>query len=223
MTLMLDSETLESCEALWKFMVYRDELKTIDTLIILGSTDIIVPAYAATLALKYMPKQIVCCGGVAHQGDLLETGWTCSEAEVFGTVLHGFGIPSSQIVLEKKSKNTGENIKRAFDILNDKGVSTENICLVHKPYMTLRTMLTCKAQFPHLKFYSSGPAFEFSEYCQLVSDVQKLINVMTGDFQRLIVYQEKGFIAQCEIPSVTRRHFSRLVQAGYDKHLIANY
>jgi hypothetical protein len=43
---------------------------------------------------------------------------------------------------------------------------------------------------------------------------------MVGDFQRLLVYAERGWQTPQEIPDDVRAAYERLVAAGYTRHLI---
>ena len=47
-----------------------------------------------------------------------------------------------------------------------------------------------------------------------------VINIMIGDLQRIRIYPERGFQIPQEIPDDVWRAFEKLVELGYDKHLI---
>src|SRR3569623_909286 len=108
-SLSLSTEVLQSCRTLWEFLSRADHPSRIEVLVVLGSTDLIVPAFAASLAHRCRPRLVICSGGLAHQDDLLNTGWKEPEAVVFARVLSTFGV--SNVVVETQSTNTGDNIR----------------------------------------------------------------------------------------------------------------
>jgi hypothetical protein len=50
--------------------------------------------------------------------------------------------------------------------------------------------------------------------------MEKVINIMVGDLQRIKIYPEKGFQIYQEIPAEVWKAYERLVALGFDKHLI---
>jgi hypothetical protein len=50
--------------------------------------------------------------------------------------------------------------------------------------------------------------------------MEKVINIMVGDLQRIKIYPEKGFQVYQEIPEEVWDAYERLVILGFDKHLI---
>jgi hypothetical protein len=216
---LIPAEILRSCQVLWRFMNQPDVPTEIEILVVLGSTDLVVPAFAATLAQHYKPKLIVCSGGLAHQDDLLNTGWDEPEAVIFKKVLTGFGIAPEPLV-EDRSLNTGENIRNSLDVIRECKADLRGICFVHKPYMTLRTRLTCKMSLADEQFTVTGPNFSFEEYHSLFANAEHLISVMVGDFQRIRLYPDKGYSARCEIPAEAAEAFDSLTASGYSRHLL---
>jgi len=81
-------------------------------------------------------------GGIAHRGTLLETGWGCSEAQVFADVAMKEGVPLQAIILEDKAQNTGENFSRTKALLERLGLKINSLIVVAKPYMTRRGFAT---------------------------------------------------------------------------------
>ncbi len=52
------------------------------------------------------------------------------------------------------------------------------------------------------------------------SSLDDIINVMLGDLQRIKLYPAKGFQIEQHIPDEVWSAFEKLVQMGFDKHLI---
>ena len=50
--------------------------------------------------------------------------------------------------------------------------------------------------------------------------MERVINIMAGDLQRIKLYPEKGFQVYQEIPAEVWDAFEKLVAFGFDKHLM---
>ena len=50
--------------------------------------------------------------------------------------------------------------------------------------------------------------------------LEKVINIMVGDMQRIKIYPEKGFQIFQEIPGDVWQAYEKLVASGYDMDLI---
>lgn len=205
---------------LWNFMSQRDELGNPTTLFVFGSTDLIVAAFAASVYFQVKPNAIVCSGGVAHEDDLLKTGWNTSEADIISEVLKAFGVPGEVIQIEDKSRNTGENFDFSIPLAQQKQFDLSDVLVLHKPYMTLRTRLVGLARCGNMNFRVSAPRFSFDQYSRLIMPADRLLNIMVGDFQRIIEYPKKGFSVPCIIPADVQESFQSLIEAGYTKHLL---
>jgi len=66
----------------------------------------------------------------------------------------------------------------------------------------------------------TSPQILFDDYCNEEFPMEKVINIMVGDLQRIKIYAEKGFQIYQEIPAEVWRAYEQLVAAGYDKQLI---
>jgi uncharacterized SAM-binding protein YcdF (DUF218 family) len=211
-----------AARTLWNFLSQQDDPGHPTTVFVFGSTDLIVAAFAASVYFRLQPGAIVCSGGVAHQDDLLKTGWNSSEGDIMADVLRSFGVPSDVIHVENRSKNTGENFDFSISLAQGKHLDLSDVLVLHKPYMTLRTRLTGLVRCSSLNFRVAAPLFSFDQYSRLVMPADKLLNIMVGDFQRIIEYPKKGFSAPCLIPAEVQQAWEALIQAGYTKHLLTD-
>jgi uncharacterized SAM-binding protein YcdF (DUF218 family) len=75
--------------------------------LVLGSSDLRVPKFAAEYFLQNPVSYIVVSGGL---GKVTNEIWTETEAQKFSQVMINLGVPSEKIYLEEKASNTGENI-----------------------------------------------------------------------------------------------------------------
>ena len=71
----------------------------------------------------------------------------------------------------------------------------------------------------------TSPRVSLDEYLARYSNEalskDDVVSIMVGDLQRLRVYPGKGFQIPQEIPDDVWRAYEELVEAGFDRHLIA--
>jgi len=131
------------------------------------------------------------------------------------------GVPSEAILIENKSTNTGENILFTRQLLQEKNVESESFILVQKPYMERRSLATFKKQWPEKKLLVTSPQLSFEEYCNDEIPVERVINIMVGDLQRIKLYPAMGFQVYQDIPADIWLAYEKLVALGFNKHLVA--
>lgn len=212
-------------QLLWQYMLLQQPARRADCLVVLGSSDDRVAAYAAELSKKFHYWYIVISGGMAHQNDLLATKWfEPTEAEHFYAVMKQNGLIKTPL-LETKAQNTGENVRFSFALLQSQNTPMPlSIQIATKPYMERRALATFQAQWPDkdAKFYVTSPPATFESYCNNEQPHDEVIHIMVGDLQRIIMYPERGFQTEQAIPTDVRAAYGRLVAAGYTKHLMNN-
>jgi uncharacterized SAM-binding protein YcdF (DUF218 family) len=86
--------------------------------------------------------------------------------------------------------------------------------------MERRSYATFKKHWPEKKLSVTSPQLDFDHYMTDEIPVDKVINIMIGDLQRIKIYPEKGFQISQEIPDHVWKAYERLVEWGFDKHLI---
>ena len=205
---------------IWDYHKLNHKLKKVDCLFVLGSHDIRIAEYAARLFLEGWAPYILFSGGIAHNNDMLNTGWDKSEAEIFANIAIELGVPEHSILIEKEAENTGENVRFSEKILRKKGIPFNKIIAVQKPYMERRTLATIKVHWPEKDLIVTSPPLTYDEYPNGEISRDELINIMVGDLQRIIEYPALGFQIEQDVPNEIMDALNALVSAGYDKHLI---
>lgn len=209
-------------QIIWNYLTLRQDPKRSDLILVLCSNDLRVADYAADLFMQQYAPRILFTGGIAHTNDLLATSWDMPEAEKFAEVARKKGVPSEHILIEHKATNTGENIRFAYDLLQQHGIFPKTIILVQKPFMMRRALATYIKQWPDLPPTPllCCPSISFDEYPNEAIDLDALIHTLVGDLQRMKEYAEKGFQIPEEIPSSVWEAYTALTDAGYTKHLL---
>lgn len=210
--------TSQAAKILWKYHQLGMRLKKADCIFVLSSHDLRVADHAALLYKQGWAPKLIISGGIAHKGDLLETPWDEPEAVVFARRARALGVPKKDILLERKARNTGENILFSKPLLQK--LKARRAIIVQKPTMERRAYATCRKLMPALAIIITSPPIPFDRYPtrQITKDV--LINIMIGDTQRIIEYPKKGFQIRQRMPAKVKEAYAFLIKKGYTKHLM---
>ena len=214
---MIESTVFELAQVLWDYHHLHHSLEKADCLFVLGSHDTRVAERGAELYLQGWAPFIVMSGGL---GRLTKESWTETEAVLFARIAMEKGVPKEKILVEDKSTNTGENIVFTQKLLQEKGLNPNSFILVQKPYMERRTFATFQKQWPGKKLVVTSPQIAFKDYPTGELSMERVIQIMVGDLQRIKIYAEKGFQIHQEIPTAVWQAYEQLVTLGYDQQLV---
>jgi len=214
------SPEAQRCAALiFDFHQLRHQPTPADAMLVLGTNDIRVAEFAADLYHQGLAPLVVPTGGIAHQNDLLSTNWDRPEADVFADILLARGVPPHALLIEREATNTSENIRFSRRLLA--GHPLSSILIVTKPFMQRRAFATHTVQWPGMPATMLSWPATFDDYC-LLPDLgpEKVANIILGDLQRLWFYARLGYSAPQHIPPPVKAAFHRLVELGYNRHLL---
>jgi uncharacterized SAM-binding protein YcdF (DUF218 family) len=214
---MSESLIEELAGKIWDYHHLNHRLEKSDVILVLGSNDLRVAEYAAELYLQGWAPLIVFSG---NAGALTRERFNRPVAELFAEVALRRGAPESAMLIEAESTNSGENVIFSRRLLESKGIDPDSLILVQKPYMERRAYATFMNFWPGKKVLAASPPIPFSEYPTEDLPRDLVINIMLGDLQRIRIYPDRGFQIPQEIPDDIWRAFEKLVELGYDKHLI---
>jgi uncharacterized SAM-binding protein YcdF (DUF218 family) len=214
---MLNKEILSLGKKLWDYHLLNHKMEKADCILTLGSHDLRVPERAADLYLQGFAPLMIMSGGL---GNFTQEIWTEKEADKFAAIAIEKGVPASAILIENNSTNTGENIVFTQKLLREKGLEPNSFIVVQKPYMERRSFATFKKHWPHKKLIVTSPQISFEEYPNEEIPMERVINIMVGDLQRIKMYPAKGFQVYQEIPEEVWEALEELVALGFDKHLM---
>lgn len=214
---MITEEIKLLAKKLWDYHHMNQSLEKADCILVLGSHDLRVAERGAELYLQGYAPLIIFSGGL---GRLTKDIWKESEAEKFAQVAGDIGVPKKAMLIENKSSNTGGNILFTQQLLKEKGLNPESFIVVQKPYMERRTYATFKKHWPDKNLLVTSPQLTFEEYPNVEIPLEKVINIMVGDLQRIKIYPEMGFQITQEIPEDVWESYEKLVELGYNKQLV---
>lgn len=220
---MTELEIDAQAKIIWNYLRMRQSIKKADAIFVLCSIDDRVAEFGAQLFLAGYGKWLIFSGGTAHQDDLLKTDYAGSEAEHFASIAIKLGVPKNKILIEDQAKNTGQNVKFVNVLLKEKNLHCKSFILVQKPYMERRTFATFKKQWPvpTTKIFVTSPPIQYENYFNVDNTKKQVINIMVGDLQRVLEYPRLGFQIKQPVPAKVLRAYEKLVNAGFDEHLIA--
>lgn len=216
-TRTITPEITALAKTLWDYHHMNHRLVKSDMILALGSHDLRVANRAAQLYLEGWAPLLVCSGGL---GNLTSGIWTESEADKFAAIAIQMGVPVEAILVESKSTNTGENIIFTEKLLRERGIDPQSFIVVQKPYMERRSYATFKKHWSDKNVVITSPQLTFEEYPSDDIPVDRVIEIMAGDLQRIKEYPAKGFQIHQDIPDDVWQAFERLVELGFDQHLI---
>ena len=213
---MITQQVLAEAKKLWDYHHMQHTPAKVDCILALGSHDLRVASRAADLYLEGWAPILIFSGGLGY---LTKGLWKDPEADQFARIALDKGVPAEAIFIENKSTNTGENIQFTRKLLDEKGLHPKRFLLVQKPYMERRSYATFKKQWPDKDLLVTSPQISFEDYPNEEIPMERVINSMVGDLQRIRIYPEKGFQIPMEIPDDVWAAYEKLVAWGFNRHL----
>lgn len=217
---MEEKSAIAYARILWDYHHVNHIVEKSDCIMVLGSHDIRVAERGSELYLQGYAPVLIFSGGL---GNFTKEMWDEAEADKFANIALKMGVPESAILIENKSTNTGENILFTQKLLRKKGLNPESFIVVQKPYMERRSFATFRKHWPDKKLIVTSPQISFEEYYNDEIPLEKVINIMVGDLQRIKEYPQKGFQIFQEIPDNVWQAYKQLIDSGYNQHLIMNH
>jgi len=214
---MINEETLRLAKKLWDYHHVNHTVEKAEFILVLGSHDLRVADRATELYFEGWAPRIIFSGGL---GNFTKEMWTETEADKFAAIAIKMGVPKESILVENKSTNTGENILFTQQLLAQQNLEPQSFIVVQKPYMERRSYATFKKHWPDKKLIVTSPQISFEDYPTKEIPLERVINIMVGDLQRIIIYPAKGFQVYQEVPPDVRDAYEQLIALGFNKHMM---
>ncbi|KTC86095.1 hypothetical protein Ldro_2420 [Legionella drozanskii LLAP-1] len=186
-----------------------------DCIIGLGSYDLSVVDRCVELYRNKLAPKLLFCGKF---GNWTKGLWEKTEAETFANRAIEMGVPPEDILIEKESTNTGENIKFSRAILAAEANNTKKIVIIAKPNSERRAYATCKKVWPAVELVVSSTRKNLEQLPPV--QLENLTHEMVGDLQRIIHYPELGYQIPQNIPDEVMYAYNSLIELGYTGHLM---
>ncbi|MFE2995336.1 YdcF family protein [Nocardia sp. NPDC059246] len=218
-TTALPAEYRSDVEILWDYNQMQHEPRPVDVGIGLGGHDIGVATYTADLYRAGTFPLIVFTGANAPTTvDRFPRG----EAVHFRERAIELGVPADAIMIEPKATNTGDNIDFTRALLGERGYldSIKSVMLISRPYQQRRSYAICRKRWPEVDVVCGSLPLALDDYVTSIGDVDRVINMLVGDTQRIWVYAQKGWAIEQDVPPSVRAAYARLVAAGFSRRLL---
>ena len=206
---------------LWDYMQLKQVPRQADCIIGFGCYNEDVARRCAQLYRQGCAPVILFTGGLGRNTASM---WAESEAIRFARIAAAEGVPESDILIEDRSTNSGENLTFSRRLLMERGLPCKRIIGVQKPYMERRLHAAFPVYWPEAQVTVTSWQQSYEEYIGGVSrwgrTEEDTINMIVGDFQRLIVYPKLGYQIPQQIPREAMEAFDCLVRLGYRKQLV---
>lgn len=215
---MISTQAWADARRLWDYHQMGHALKPCSVAIGLGSHDLGVADTAVDLYERGMAPLLVFTGA---------TSPTTRERMPRGEAVHyreralERGVPSSDVLVEPKARNTGQNIEFSKQVLEEAGVHPSSVLLISKPYEERRAYTTARKLWPEVEIVSASTPMTFDEYVDSIQDARLVIDMLVGALQRLLIYPEQGFMISLPVPDDVREAYDRLCNEGFTSRLMA--
>ncbi|MEU9745254.1 YdcF family protein [Streptomyces niveus] len=215
---MISTEAWADARRLWDYHHMGYSLRPCSVAIGLGSHDLGVADTAVDLYKRGMVPLLVFTGA---------TSPTTRERMPRGEAVHyreralELGVPSSDVLVEPRARNTGENIRFSRAVLEDAGVGVSSVLLISKPYEERRAYATASKLWPEVEFVSASAPMTLKEYADSIQDARLVIDMLVGALQRLLIYPAQGFMISQPVPEDVLEAYERLCRQGFTSRLLA--
>ncbi|GAA1013472.1 hypothetical protein Aple_054460 [Acrocarpospora pleiomorpha] len=204
-------------EILWDYHDMHHVARPSDVGIGLGSHDLGVATCAADLYHKGLFPLIVFTGANAPT---TISKFPRGEAIHYKEHAVEQGVPDEVVLIEPQATNTGENFTFTRALLAQHGVPVTSAVLISRPYQQRRAYATCRKLWPEIEITCAALPLSLDDYVESIGDVDRVINMLVGDTQRITEYAKNGFAVEQPYPDDVGEAFGRLVRAGYTSRLI---
>jgi uncharacterized SAM-binding protein YcdF (DUF218 family) len=217
-TTVLNDQIRADVETLWDFNQMHHELRPVDLGVGLGSHDLGVATYTAELYHQGLFPNIVFTGANAP---------TTVERFPRGEAVHyrehalDLGVPDSAIFVESKATNTGENIDFTRAIVEANNLDVGSIMLISRPYQQRRAYAMSRLRWPGIEIVCASQDVPLDDYIAGIGDVDRVVNMLVGDTQRVWIYPKYGWAIDQDIPKDVRIAYDRLAAAGFTLRLLS--
>lgn len=215
-------DILKHLKTLWDYMALNQHIEECDLIIGCGCSNLDIPVKCAELYKKGYAPKILFAGGY---GKITKEEFNKTEAEIYKDIAVKHGVPESDIILETKSTNTGDNFRFTEKILKENNIDAKKILIVHKKLNERRTLSTAKAILLDKELFITSPDITFTEYIKYLDtnkqNIENAISVLVGDIQRIVVYPQFGWQIKNEIPKQVINSYNYFKKLGYDKYILS--
>lgn len=189
-----------------------------DFVLAMGSQDLNTADTAVRAFRETRAEFLVCSGGFGKDTAAL---FRQPEGVLYARRCRGAGVPEECLIVEDRASNSGENFLFSKRLLEARGLFPRTGVIACKPYMSKRAWAAGTKQWPEVRWSVFPHSVRLADYLAQGNDLTAVLDLMTGDLQRLRVYAGT-FQTPVEVPSPVWAAYERLAADGYDRFVIRN-
>lgn len=217
----MNAEIMENLHTLWDYMQLNELPVNASCIVGLGCYNTDIAKQAAKLYFDGLAPKILFSGGLGRN---TKSMWVMSEARHFADIALCLGVPEKDILLEDKSTNTAENILFTREILKQHGITPDRLLVIHKPYMQRRVKAAWGVYWPECEVTMTSYPQSMEDYFAHPGGTDHspafTANMIVGDFQRILLYPEKGYQLPQEVPEDVMKAYEFLVKQGFTEQMV---
>ncbi|MFE9887519.1 YdcF family protein [Streptomyces scopuliridis] len=214
---MISEQAWADARRLWEFHRMRHEPRPCSVAVGLGSHDLGVADTSVELYRSGMMPLIVFTGATSRTTrELMPRG----EAVHYRERALALGVPDHAILVEPHARNTGENIRFSRALLEEAGIDVSSVLLISKPYEERRAYATARKLWPGVDIVSASIPMTFKTYTDSIGDPHRVIDMLVGALQRLLIYPAHGFMIRQPVPADVTAAYERLCRQGFTSRLV---
>ena len=209
----------ETLEILWRYLRVNSSLPNQADVIIVGGAGLVteMAIRAAELYNAGISNKIIVSGFRVATLDMKK-----SEAMLLKDVLLNNGVLSTDILVDEAATNTGDNIVNSIRLLSEERINTNNVILVHKPFMERRFLATAEAAWPKPQpnFFVTSSSVSLREYNAVHQNLYphellRMVSSILGEYKRIKEYPRKGFISEQPIVEEVDNAYNSLIEKKF--------
>lgn len=211
-------------------------IKKVDIIIVLGSDLPYIVEIACKAYHDNLGKYLMFCGGIGHSTQNLKqkvskilykdyTELPETEAELYALLAkEKFFVSEQNIIIEKESTNTSENIMFAMEIIKNQDILCNSVILIQDPILQYRSYITSKLFIPEtstiISYAPLIPQLNESEdiYPRLLYlwSEERFYELLLGEIWRLRDDENgygpcgKGYIEHVDIPEEVEDSYKKI-------------
>ncbi|KPI00258.1 protein of unknown function DUF218 [Actinobacteria bacterium OV450] len=213
---MISAQAWSDAEVLWDFHQMHHAVRPCSVAVGLGSHDLGVADATVALYKQGMAPLILFTGATSRT---TQSRMPRGEAVHYRERALELGVPSADILVEPRARNTGENIRFARDLLTESGIEVSSVLLVSKPYEERRAYATARKLWPAVEFVSASTPMTLQAYADFIGDARLVLDMLVGALQRLLIYPAQGFMVSLSVPDAVTAAYERLCAQGFTSRL----
>ncbi|GAA4995766.1 hypothetical protein GCM10023335_05150 [Streptomyces siamensis] len=114
----------------------------------------------------------------------------------------------------------GENIEFSKAMLAEAGVKAPSVLLVSKLYEERRSYAMMRKLWPEVEVVCASTSMGLEEYTDSIGDARKVIDMIVGALQRVLVFPAWGLAIEQDVPDAAVAAYERLCVEGFTNRLL---